>query len=145
MSSGKQEHECARVKIGFSLPQRFWFFACPTKDSHSSNRFDGTLLVPPAIYSIPPLRNHDSLIQTPLRFQGGRAPNQARRGSTKPHWAKRAALHANGTLGSAHNRVPTSTSTINAPPGCGRWPRQRWNGFSSWPALHICVAIAHPV
>ena len=35
--------------------------------------------------------------------KGGRAPNQPRRGSTKPQWAKRAALHANGTLSSAHS------------------------------------------
>src|SRR5579859_5587573 len=89
----------------FSLPQRvlllvlLLLFCFTDQGSPSNESWDETsTYVPPAIYSIPVPQDHDSLIQTPLSRKGGRAPNQARRGSTKPHWATQLLCMRTGLL-----------------------------------------------
>jgi lambda repressor-like predicted transcriptional regulator len=116
------------------------FFALPTKARlrvivRWNSRFHQ-----PSIRS--QLQDHDSLFKHP-DFSGRQSAQSRRRGFTTPHWAKRAALHANGTPSSAHSRVPTSTSTTSAPPNHVLRQQQRWNGSSSWPAAYICAAIRH--
>lgn len=84
------------------------------------------------------------LFKLPCLRKGGRAPNQYCRGSTTPQWAKRAALHTNGTPSSARSRVPISTSTTNALPNNVLLQPQRSSGSSSWRAAHTCAATPDP-